>query len=121
MNPLEIKKIRKKLSLNQSEFGKILNVGLRSVQLWESGDRPISKKAKDLLNNYLKSNNTSHLFALSIDEMCIYIHDHLPEFENNKTFNMVVDGVIKNRLIKELEEKERIIEELKKRNKNFKG
>lgn len=121
MNALEIKKIRKKLDFSQKKFAELCGVGLRTVQFWESGERKISKGAISIINNYLKAKDTSHLFALSIDEMSIYIHDHLPEFENNKTFNMVVDGVIKNRLIKELEEKERIIEELEKRNKHLKG
>ena len=49
MNALEIKKIRKNMGMSQTEFGDMLGVGIRSVQLWESGNRNISESAKKLL------------------------------------------------------------------------
>ena len=54
MNPLEIKKTRKNLNLTQTEFGKLFGLGLRTVQMWESGERIMTESVKILLNNYLK-------------------------------------------------------------------
>ena len=48
---LEIREIRKRLGKSQTEFGKMLGVGLRIVQRWEKGDRKISKSAAMLLEN----------------------------------------------------------------------
>lgn len=120
MDASELKRIRKKLSFSQKKFAELCDVGIRTVQFWESGERIIPKGAISIINEYIKNSNTPLLPSLSIEEMSIYIHDHLPAFENNKTFNMVVDGIIKNRLIKELEKKERIIEELENKNKKLK-
>jgi len=60
MNHLEIKRIRKKLALSQTAFGKMLGVGLRSVQNWESGDRTISDSVKKLLESIIKEKATLH-------------------------------------------------------------
>ena len=49
MNALDIKKIRKSMGMSQTDFGQILGVGIRSIQLWESGSRDISESAKKLL------------------------------------------------------------------------
>ena len=60
MERLDIKKIRKELALSQTDFGKLLGVGLRSVQNWESGDRNISESAKKLLESIIKDGATLH-------------------------------------------------------------
>ena len=60
MERLNIKKIRKELALSQTDFGKLLGVGLRSVQNWESGDRNISESAKKLLESIIKDGATLH-------------------------------------------------------------
>jgi len=49
MNALDIKKIRKSMGMSQTDFGQMLGVGIRSIQLWESGSRDISESAKKLL------------------------------------------------------------------------
>ncbi len=54
MNAEEIKKIRKDLGLNQTEFGEMLGVGLRSVQNWENGSRNMSESAEILLKERIK-------------------------------------------------------------------
>tara|TARA_R100000541_G_scaffold49227_1_gene56349 strand:- start:206 stop:541 length:336 start_codon:yes stop_codon:yes gene_type:complete len=54
MRPLEIKKVRKKLNLTQTEFGKLFGLGLRTVQMWESGERIMTESVKIILKNYLK-------------------------------------------------------------------
>lgn len=62
MNNLEIKKIRKSLKLNQKSFAKMLGVGERAVQTWESGERNISGSAKILLDMILKSNEQNSVY-----------------------------------------------------------
>lgn len=57
MTPLEIKRIRKEFNHTQAEFGKMLGVSLRAVQMWESGSRNISKSALKLLEEKLKLSN----------------------------------------------------------------
>ncbi len=59
MNAEEIKKIRKKLGLNQTEFGKMLGVGIRSVQNWEKGSRNMSESAEILLIQKLKHEHST--------------------------------------------------------------
>jgi DNA-binding transcriptional regulator YiaG len=57
-NTLNIKKIRTNLHLTQTAIGKLLGVGIRTVQLWESGERKMSKTAEKLLNELiLKESN----------------------------------------------------------------
>ena len=48
---LELKEIRKRLGKTQTEFGKMLGVGLRIVQRWEKGERNISKASRMLLTS----------------------------------------------------------------------
>jgi len=57
MNPLEIKKTRKNLNLTQTEFGKLFGLGLRTVQMWESGERIMTESVKIVLQNYLNEKN----------------------------------------------------------------
>ncbi|MDB0602126.1 helix-turn-helix domain-containing protein [Tenacibaculum maritimum] len=59
MSNLEIKKIRKEMNLNQKEFAKMLGVGERAVQTWESGERNISQSAELLLKMILDKNEQS--------------------------------------------------------------
>lgn len=49
MTPSRIKRLRKKLSLSQAVFAKILNVSLSSVRQWEIGVRNPNGSAKVLL------------------------------------------------------------------------
>lgn len=55
MNKLEIKKIRKSLKLNQTEFGKMLGVSMRTVQSWESGERNMQENTQFLLKSKMKT------------------------------------------------------------------
>lgn len=59
MNSVEIKEIRKSLGLNQTEFGKIFGVTLRTVQNWESGNRNMSESAYKLLMTKLEREQSS--------------------------------------------------------------
>lgn len=43
---IDVKKIRKKLLLNQTEFAKLLNVTLQTVSNWETGKINTSIKNK---------------------------------------------------------------------------
>ena len=61
MSFLNVKKIRNELSLSQTSFGKLLGVGIRTVQLWESGDRKMSEGARILLQKVIEDENSTHL------------------------------------------------------------
>ena len=52
MNLLDIKKTRRDLNLSQTAFGKLFGVGIRTVQLWESGERTMTNSVKIILENY---------------------------------------------------------------------
>ena len=47
--PSEVKALRNSLHLSQSKFAGVLNVGLRSVQAWEQGQRKPDGAATTLL------------------------------------------------------------------------
>ncbi|HHC78493.1 MAG TPA: helix-turn-helix domain-containing protein [Flavobacteriia bacterium] len=84
INKLEIRKIRESMKMTQTEFGKMLGVGLRSVQNWESGDRKISDTAKLLLESKLKKELPATKLTLEKDGVSF------SDFE-------VIDWVIKNK------------------------
>ena len=67
MNDIEIKKIRKDLKMSQKGFAKILGVGERAVQTWESGERNISQSALLLLKMILKESEQSVSFKNTSD------------------------------------------------------
>jgi len=46
-----IKKLRKQLGLNQTEFGKKIGKSLRAIQEWESGRREPSKLTVELISS----------------------------------------------------------------------
>mgnify|MGYP001248735386 CR=1 FL=1 len=48
-NPRQIKKIREKSNYSQGIFAKVLNVSVKTVQSWESGERVPSHAALRLL------------------------------------------------------------------------
>ena len=54
----EIKKIRKQLSKNQSQFAEMLGVKLRTLQYWENGERNISQSAVLLLNRIVNDSES---------------------------------------------------------------
>lgn len=43
---MDIKKIRKKLEMNQAEFAELIKFSLRHVQRFESGETPISPQTE---------------------------------------------------------------------------
>ena len=49
VNPPEIKNIRKKLNVSQSEFAMMIGVSVRTLQNWEQGRREPDGPAKALL------------------------------------------------------------------------
>lgn len=58
----DVKRIRKSLGLNQTDFGARLNVSLRTVQNWESSDKEINHiKAKEIRNLYENDSKPSNL------------------------------------------------------------
>jgi DNA-binding transcriptional regulator YiaG len=54
MSPDEITQIRGQLKMTQSAFGKLLGVGLRTVQHWEKGSRAIPLTAIKLIEYILR-------------------------------------------------------------------
>ncbi|MEL4307402.1 S24 family peptidase [Joostella sp. CR20] len=62
MNAIEIKNNRKKLGLNQTEFGELLGVSLRAVQYWEKSEREMPEATQKLLQSIMNeqsSHNTN--------------------------------------------------------------
>jgi DNA-binding XRE family transcriptional regulator len=52
MNDLEIKKVRKKLKMSQTELARLLGVSLRTIQNWEAGENiPLTKH--EILRNFI--------------------------------------------------------------------
>ena len=82
---LDIKRIRISMKLTQAEFGKILGVGLRSIQNWESGAREISETAKLLLENTLKRENITLECALEKDGVSFTDFEVIDWLVKNKT------------------------------------
>ncbi len=56
MSNLEIKEIRKKLKLSQTDLAKMLGVSLRTIQNWEAGET-IPKTKHEILRNILSNKN----------------------------------------------------------------
>lgn len=54
INNLDIKKIRKSLGYTQSEFANELDVSLRTVQKWESGESIVRKSNAIVISNMYK-------------------------------------------------------------------
>jgi len=59
MNPLNIKALRKKLKLNQTDFGIKVGASLRSVQMWEKGK---AQPSADKLIRILKLNSQTYAY-----------------------------------------------------------
>ena len=59
MNGLDLKKIRKQLSLNQSELANKVGVGLRALQYWENDSRKIPLTTAIFIENLLKDEQCS--------------------------------------------------------------
>ena len=55
MDASELKRIRKKLNFSQKKFAELCDVGIRTVQFWESGERTIPKGAISIINEYIKN------------------------------------------------------------------
>ena len=49
MTPTEIREARLALGLTQAQFGELLHVTLRTVQMWEAGDRNMTPATAELL------------------------------------------------------------------------
>lgn len=60
MQPEDIRTIRKRLNLNQTEFGKLLGVSKNAVAFWESGRSNISTTAEILLSYIVKEREQPH-------------------------------------------------------------
>ena len=72
MNLLDIKKTRRDLNLSQTAFGKLFGVGIRTVQLWESGERTMTNSVKIILENYLKGEQGAGLVSdLSSEDLIV--------------------------------------------------
>lgn len=72
------------MNLTQTDFGKMLGVGLRSVQNWESEDRNISDTARLLLESKLNNELSSQKYTLEKQGVSF------TDFE-------VIDWVVKNK------------------------
>tara|TARA_R110002096_G_scaffold57083_2_gene145073 strand:+ start:876 stop:1211 length:336 start_codon:yes stop_codon:yes gene_type:complete len=75
MNALDIKKIRRDLNLTQTAFGKLFGLGLRTVQMWESGERIMTDSVKIILDNYLKSEHGVKLGSSITSEEMVVLKD----------------------------------------------
>ncbi len=54
----EIRAIRKSLGMSQTEFGEALGVAMRTVQNWESSEKPLNHiKSKQVRNLYAQNEN----------------------------------------------------------------
>lgn len=51
---LNVKDLRLKYKMSQSEFAKYLNIPVRTIQSWEQGARKPSIYLLDLMNKYLE-------------------------------------------------------------------
>src|SRR5690606_2316085 len=59
MSNIEVKNIREKLGFTQQELANALEVDIRTVQKWESGETKIRKANAFLLNQLLESRNNA--------------------------------------------------------------
>ena len=89
-NTLNIKKIRTNLNLTQTAIGKLLGVGIRTVQLWESGERKMSKTAEKLLNELILKESNIITDELTLNQINLDQHDLLED--------IIRRGVITERL-----------------------
>ncbi len=58
----EIKRIRKRLKMNQGEFAEILGVGRSTVQAWEQGSRQIGKANEAVIRSHMEEHGPDILF-----------------------------------------------------------
>lgn len=65
---IDIKKIRKELDLNQTEFAKSIGVSRVTVGQIERGEREISKATKVLLDKFIKDKNVSNSNAVNEEQ-----------------------------------------------------
>jgi|TARA_B110000902_G_scaffold68484_1_gene81216 DNA-binding transcriptional regulator YiaG len=89
-NTLDIKRIRTNLHLTQTALGKLLGVGLRTVQLWESGERNMTKTTKKLLNELIPRESNIITDELTLNQINLDQHDLLED--------IIRRGVITERL-----------------------
>jgi transcriptional regulator with XRE-family HTH domain len=85
VNLLDIKKTRRDLNLSQTAFGKLFGVGIRTVQLWESGERTMSNSVKIILGNYLKGEQGAVLVSDLSSEDLIILKDLASDVMKNHT------------------------------------
>ena len=111
MSFLNVKKIRNELSLSQTSFGKLLGVGIRTVQLWESGDRKMSEGARILLQKVIEDENSAHLDTHITNEehnkiniLTSEIIEMHPKLLTNKEYSLWFEVQCQNRVIKILSE-----------------
>ena len=111
MSFLNVKKIRNELSLSQTSFGKLLGVGIRTVQLWESGDRKMSEGARILLQKVIEDENSTHLDTHITNEeeeriniLKNEIIEMHPKLLTNKEYSLWFEVQCQNRVIKILSE-----------------
>jgi len=88
LNYLELKKIRKELKLTQQELANKLQVNIRTVQKWESGDVEIRKSTalsiEGLRNKTVEYSKTKSLLEFTFEEKSIPIELIAKHFTENK-------------------------------------
>ena len=90
INTLDIKRIRTNLHLTQTALGKLLGVGIRTVQLWESGERNMTKTTKKLLNELISRESNIITDEFTLHQINLDQHDLLED--------IIRRGVIPERL-----------------------
>ena len=95
MKALDIKKTRRDLNLNQTEFGKLFGVGIRTVQLWESGERMMTDSVKIILDNYLKGEHSTGLKSSLTSEEIVVLKNLASDVikNHNKLLQIEVYGL----------------------------
>ena len=94
-NALDIKRIRTNLHLTQTAFGKLLGVGIRTIQLWESGERNMTKTTKKLLNELILRDSNTITDELILNQINLDQHLLGDLKLGSKKFN--IDLIVKQR------------------------
>ena len=94
-NALDIKRIRTNFHLTQTAFGKLLGVGLRTIQLWESGERNMTKTTIKLLNELILRDSNTITDELTLNQINLDQHLLGDLKLGSKKFN--IDLIVKQR------------------------
>ena len=113
---LHIKKIREELGLTQQELASVLEVNIRTVQKWESGESKIRKGTSFMLNelrnkgvnNSMDSETNIYLekdgVKFSVEEISVFVVKNIDVFRTDPTFKLMYERDVQKGVNKELKE-----------------